>query len=194
MLLFYGITFALIGEKTLYRLDISYSTYETLRMFLGVLIPILFLLWGVAGTIIAERKTLSRGELTIRLCILACSTVIVIGTCYQEQLITRERFRDHDCRAALKQYFAAFIFMDLQYIGQTVFKSLNKKKQAIFFSLLRKVFIVVPLTYLMPYVLHMGTDGVFLAEPVSNVIGGSLCFITMLILVLPELKRMEQQK
>ena len=35
---------------------------------------------------------------------------------------------------------------------------------------------------------------VFLAEPVSNVIGGSLCFITMLILVLPELKRMEQQK
>ena len=99
-----------------------------------------------------------------------------------------------DAVPALKQYFAAFIFMDLQYIGQTVFKSLNKKKQAIFFSLLRKVFIVVPLTYLMPYVLHMGTDGVFLAEPVSNVIGGSLCFITMLILVLPELKRMEQQK
>ena len=74
-----------------------------------------------------------------------------------------------DAVPALKQYFAAFIFMDLQYIGQTVFKSLNKKKQAIFFSLLRKVFIVVPLTYLMPYALHMGTDGVFLAEPVSNV-------------------------
>lgn len=93
---------------------------------------------------------------------------------------------------ALNQYFAAFIFMDLQYIGQTMFKSLNKKKQAIFFSLLRKVFIVVPLTYFMPYVLNMGTDGVFLAEPVSNVIGGSLCFITMLCTVLPELKRMEK--
>ena len=97
-----------------------------------------------------------------------------------------------DSIPALKQYFAAFIFMDLQYIGQTVFKSLNKKKQAIFFSLLRKVFIVVPLTYLMPYVMHMGTDGVFLAEPVSNIIGGSLCFITMLCTVLPELKRMEK--
>ncbi|WP_342978852.1 MULTISPECIES: hypothetical protein [unclassified Ruminococcus] len=59
---------------------------------------------------------------------------------------------------------AAFIFMDLQYMGQTVFKSLNKKKQAIFFSLLRKV---------------------------SNVIGGSLCFVTMLLTVLSELKRME---
>ncbi len=97
-----------------------------------------------------------------------------------------------DAVPALKQYFAAFIFMDLQYIGQTVFKSLNKKKHAIFFSLLRKVFIVVPLTYLMPYALGMGTDGVFLAEPVSNVIGGSLCFITMLLTVLPELKRMEK--
>ena len=84
--------------------------------------------------------------------------------------------------------------MDLQYIGQTVFKSLNKRKQAIFFSLLRKVFIVVPLTYLLPYTFHMGTDGVFLAEPVSNVIGGSLCFITMLFTVLPELNRMEISK
>lgn len=98
-----------------------------------------------------------------------------------------------DAVPALKQYFAAFICMDFQYIGQTVFKSLNKKKQAIFFSLLRKVFIVVPLTYLMPYMFHMGTAGVFLAEPVSNVIGGTLCFVVMLCTVLPELKRMEKQ-
>ena len=91
----------------------------------------------------------------------------------------------------LKLYFAAFIFMDLQYIGQTIFKSLNKKKQAIFFSLLRKVFIVVPLTYLLPYTFHIGTAGVFIAEPVSNVMGGAICFITMLCTVLPELKRME---
>lgn len=97
-----------------------------------------------------------------------------------------------DAIVALKQYFAAFIFMDLQYIGQTVFKSLNKKKHAIFFSLLRKVIIVVPLTYIMPYTFNMGTAGVFLAEPVSNVIGGSICFITMLCTVLPELKRMDE--
>lgn len=94
---------------------------------------------------------------------------------------------------ALNQYFAAFIFMDLQYIGQNVFKSLNKKKQAIFFSILRKVIIVVPLTYIMPLYLHMGTDGVFLAEPVSNVVGGTLCFVTMLVTIMPELKRMENK-
>ena len=98
-----------------------------------------------------------------------------------------------DAVPALKQYFAAFICMDFQYIGQTVFKSLNKKKQAIFFSLLRKVFIVVPLTYMMPYMFHIGTAGVFLAEPASNVIGGTLCLAVMLCTVLPELKRMEKQ-
>ena len=98
-----------------------------------------------------------------------------------------------DAVPALNQYFAAFICMDFQYIGQTVFKSLNKKKQAIFFSLLRKVFIVVPLTYMMPYMFHMGTAGVFLAEPASNVIGGTLCLVVMLCTILPELKRMEKQ-
>ena len=98
-----------------------------------------------------------------------------------------------DAIPAMKLYFSAFIFMLLQYIGQTIFKSLNKKKQAVFFSLLRKVFIVVPLTYLLPYAFHMGTDGVFLAEPVSNVIGGTLCFVIMLCTVLPELKQMERE-
>ena len=97
-----------------------------------------------------------------------------------------------DAVPALKLYFAAFVFMLLQYTGQTVFKSLNKKKQAIFFSLLRKVFIVVPLTYLLPYAFHFGTDGVFMAEPVSNVIGGSICFVTMLCTVIPELRAMEK--
>ena len=95
-----------------------------------------------------------------------------------------------DTIPAMKLYFAAFIFMIFQYTGQTMFKSLNKKKQAIFFSLLRKVIIVVPLTYLLPYACHMGCNGVFIAEPVSNVLGGSLCFIVMLATVLPELKRM----
>ena len=109
------------------------------------------------------------------------------------RIFSSDKMLMKDAVPALKQYFAAFIFMDLQYMGQMVFESLDKKRQAIFFSILRKVVIVVPLTYLMPYALYMGTDGVFLAEPVSNVIGGSLCFITMLCIVLPELKRMEER-
>lgn len=119
-------------------------------------------------------------------------SVIILAPHALIRIFSSDEVLMKDAVIALKQYFAAFIFMDLQYIGQTVFKSLNKKKFAIFFSLLRKVFIVVPLTYLMPYALHMGTKGVFLAEPVSNVIGGSICFVTMLCTVLPELKKMEK--
>lgn len=89
----------------------------------------------------------------------------------------------------LHLYFFAFVFQAFQYSGQTVFKALNKKKQAIFFSLFRKVILVVPLTYLLPYAFKMGSDGVFMAEPVSNVVGGLACFITMTATIVPELKK-----
>ncbi len=97
---------------------------------------------------------------------------------------------------ALHIYFFAFIFQALQYSGQTVFKSLNKKKQAIFFSLLRKVVIVAPLTFFLPYVGNLGANGVFVAEPVSNFLGGSACFLAMILTVMPELggRRKEQRE
>lgn len=96
-----------------------------------------------------------------------------------------------DTIPAMKLYFSTFIFMLLQFVGQTIFKALNKRGQAIFFSLLRKAIIVVPLTYLLPYAFGLGTNGVFMAEPISNVVGGCACFFAMLFTVLPELKRME---
>ena len=99
-----------------------------------------------------------------------------------------------DASRALHLYFLAFIFQSLQYSGQTVFKALNKKKSAIFFSLFRKVILVVPLTYLLPHIANLRTDGVFMAEPVSNVVGGTACFCAMLLTIWPELNRMASGK
>ena len=65
----------------------------------------------------------------------------------------------------------------------------NNKKQAVFFSLFRKVIIVVPLTIILPY--FFGINGVMLAEPISNVIGGCASYFTMRHIVMPELKAME---
>lgn len=79
---------------------------------------------------------------------------------------------------ALYIYFFGFVFMAFQFAGQSTFQGLGKKKQAVFFSMLRKVVIVTPLTLLLP-VLGFGVDGVFLAEPISNIIGGLACFLTM---------------
>ena len=80
---------------------------------------------------------------------------------------------------AIRLYFFAFVFQAFQSCGQNVFRALNKRRQAIFFSLFRKVVIVIPLTLLLPAFHGLGTDGVFMAEPVSNVIGGLFCYSTM---------------
>ena len=95
---------------------------------------------------------------------------------------------------ALQIYFFGFFMMAFQFSGQSVFKSLNKAKLAIFFSLLRKAIIVVPLTLLLPHVAGLGVKGVFLAEPVSNFVGGLACYITMRLTVMPELSAMERAK
>lgn len=84
---------------------------------------------------------------------------------------------------ALTLYFSAFFMMALQFAGQSVFVSLGKSKPAIFFSIFRKVIIVVPLTLLLPHVGNLGASGVFWAEAISNVIGGITCFGAMLVLV-----------
>ena len=89
---------------------------------------------------------------------------------------------------ALHIYFFGFCFMALQFTGQAVFVALGKAKRATFFSIFRKVIIVVPLTVLLPRVGGLGVDGVFWAEPISNLIGGCACFFTMLATILPELK------
>ena len=79
---------------------------------------------------------------------------------------------------ALNIYFFGFVFMSLQLAGQTTFQAVGDARHAITFSLLRKAVVVAPLTFLLPR-LGFGVNGVFLAEPISNVIGGLACYITM---------------
>ena len=84
---------------------------------------------------------------------------------------------------AMHLYFFGIFMMALQFAGQSTFVALGKSRQAVFFSLFRKVIIVIPLTLWLPTIASLGTDGVFLAEPVSNFIGGTACFVTMLLTV-----------
>ena len=162
--------------------------------------PILAVTEG-ASPVISYNYGAGRPERVRKAVILMASTAILY-TCLMWALIERfplmfiKIFSDdvNLQQAALRPLhldFSAFVFQAFQYSGQTVFKALNKKKQAIFFSLFRKVLMVVPLTWLLPYVFQMGTDGVFAAEPVSNLIGGLACFITMAAMIIPELKKME---
>lgn len=87
---------------------------------------------------------------------------------------------------ALNLYFITFFMMALQFAGQSTFVSLGKSKQAVFFSIFRKIIIVVPLTILLPRLI--GVSGVFWAEAISNVVGGICCFVTMLLTVYRKLE------
>ena len=80
--------------------------------------------------------------------------------------------------------------MGLQFSGQAAFTALGCAKRAIFFSLHRKVLIVVPLTLLLP-ALGMGVNGVFIAEPISNLLGGCACALAMYLTVYRRLGKKE---
>lgn len=92
---------------------------------------------------------------------------------------------------ALKLYFFGFFMMSFQFAGQSTFTGLGRSKSAVFFSLLRKAFIVVPLTLVLPKIGGLGVNGVFLAEPISNAIGGLASYTTMMLTVWRELGRKE---
>ena len=92
---------------------------------------------------------------------------------------------------AVRIYFCGSVFMTLQSSAQSVFVGLGKAKQAIFFSLLRKVIIVVPLMLLLPR--RLGANGVFWSEPISDVLGGCAAFITMYYTVYRPMGRREER-
>ena len=52
-----------------------------------------------------------------------------------------------------------------------------------------KVALVTPLILLLPRLWGLGAYGVFAAEPVSDVIGGLTCYITMMCTVWQEMKQ-----
>ena len=89
---------------------------------------------------------------------------------------------------SVRLYFFGFFMMAFQGTGQSIALGLGKSKQAIFFSIFRKVIIVAPLTLILPK--FMGIDGVFVAEAISNYIGGGACYITMWFTIGKDMKRL----
>ena len=89
----------------------------------------------------------------------------------------------------MRVYYAAYVMMSFQMIGQNTFVALGRAKQAVFFSLWRKVVLVIPLMLVLPRL--WGPYGVFAAEPVSDIVGGGACYLTMLATVGRELKERE---
>jgi Na+-driven multidrug efflux pump len=105
-------------------------------------------------------------------------TVIMIAPHVLIRLFTQEPALLAAAMRPMRIYFMMSVLMSLQMVSQQVFVALGKSKQAVFFSLLRKAFVAAPLTLILP-ALGLGTDGVFISEMISQIVGGLACGGTM---------------
>lgn len=139
-----------------------------------------------------EYKRVRQGIVFTSICSVVYTTLIWLCVHEFPEFFIRIFNRNGDLVAegvpAMRIYFFGFFMMSLQFAGQAVFVGLGKSRYAVFFSIFRKVIIVIPLILILPTVFQLGTDGILMAEPVSNFIGGAACFGTMLFTVWPELK------
>lgn len=92
----------------------------------------------------------------------------------------------------MRIYYAAYIMMSFQMIGQNTFVALGRAKNAVFFSLFRKVALVVPLMLILPRLWGLGVYGVFVSEPISDLIGGAACYTTLMCTVWRDMKRPDE--
>ena len=83
--------------------------------------------------------------------------------------------------------------MSLQFAGQSTAVALGRSKQAVFFSLFRKVIIVIPLTLILPRCGRTWHQTACSWPSPSNFVGGTACFVTMLLTVWPLLSRKEKE-
>ncbi len=90
---------------------------------------------------------------------------------------------------ALRIYFSMFFMMTFQIVGQTAFQGIGYASHAIFFSLLRKVFLVIPATYIIPAITNLGVWGIYLADPISQLSGAVITFITMYFVIWKKLNQ-----
>lgn len=95
---------------------------------------------------------------------------------------------------AMQIYYFGFFMMSLQFAGQSTFVALGKAKQSVFFSIFRKVIIVIPMIFILPYIGGLGVNGIFMAEPISNFIGGLACYGTMMATIWPSLTKKQKEK
>ena len=69
---------------------------------------------------------------------------------------------------ALRIYMAVIFMFGLQIGCQQTFVSMGNAKTSLFLALLRKVFLLIPLIFILPHFFENKVDAVLLAEPVSD--------------------------
>ncbi|MEG1524849.1 MAG: MATE family efflux transporter [Clostridia bacterium] len=71
---------------------------------------------------------------------------------------------------ALRIYMAVSCIFGVQIACQQTFIALGNAKSSLFLALLRKIFLLIPLIYIMPFFMADKTTAVFTAEPIADIL------------------------
>lgn len=112
-----------------------------------------------------------RLQLTVCLCYsMTMWAAVMIAPQLFAQLFTSDAALVEAVRHNLRIYVGATGLFGLQIACQQTFVSTGDAKTSLFLALLRKVFLLIPLIFILPLFLPNKVDAVLLAEPVSDLI------------------------
>lgn len=95
---------------------------------------------------------------------------------------------------ALRIYLAAMGLMGAQMACQMTFLSMGNAKSSILVAVLRKFILLLPLIYLMPHLVSNQVMGVYLAEPVADIISITFTVILFTFQFRKAMARLESKK
>lgn len=141
--------------------------------------PIISFNYG-AGNINRVKKTFF---LTLRACLIFGTVIWAISMFLPQIFIgifTTDTALTEYTIKAIHIYMAAALLLGIQVACQQTFLALGKAKISLFLAALRKIFLLIPLIYIMPHFTEAKDMGVFLAEPIADVLAvitTASCFI-----------------
>ena len=141
--------------------------------------PIISYNYG-AGNIERVKKTFS---LTFRACMIFGAVIWALSVFTPQLFIgifTADAALSAYTAKAIRIYMATAFILAIQVSFQQTFLALGKAKISLFLAALRKIFLLIPLIYIVPHFTEAKDIGVFLAEPIADtlaVIATASCFI-----------------
>lgn len=84
------------------------------------------------------------------------------------------------CEKYLPVFVSGMLIFGLQSGCQQCFVALGQAKQSLFFALLRKVFLLIPLVLILPAVTG-NVVAIYFAEPISDAVSAVFCFVAFLV-------------
>lgn len=91
----------------------------------------------------------------------------------------------------LRIYFSGMIFFGIQIACQMTFVSLGNAPSSVLVAVVRKFVLLLPLIYLMPRLVNDPTTGVYLAEPIADILAVTFTAILFIFCFKRALKRIE---